>query len=155
MTRKLWTVIGAVVTVLVLAAAGFAQDGYTPQAERALGERWEAMADYYLGTQAAYPPEALKALGARYEAMAEHYYATAPQYPPAALQALGERYETMAQYYSGQELLEAQAQASAFDWSDAGIGALIAVGLVAATGVLVVEVWRHTRHHPPGTPHAA
>lgn len=155
MTRKLWTVIGAVVTVLVFAAVGLAQDGYTSQAERALGDRWEAVADYYLGTQAAYPPEALKAMGARYEAMADSYYATAPEYPPAALRALGDRYESMSQYYAEQELLTAQAEASAFDWGDAGIGALVAVGLVAATGVLVVEVWRHTRHHPPGTPHAA
>lgn len=160
MTHRLWTLVGVMVTLLALASVGFvtagvAATGYTPEAERALGERYEAMAAYYLGTQPTLSPAALRAMGERYEAMADWYWATEPTYPPAALEAIGQRYDAMADYYTG---LEATAEptaepTSAFHWTDAAIGALAVVGVGAAVALLVVETRRHV-HHPPASPAA-
>jgi hypothetical protein len=154
MTRKLTTLLGILsVALAVLAGAAIAAEpSYSPQAERALGERYEAIAAYYLGTPTSMPGVAVKALGERYEAMAD-YYAQGTSMSPAAVRALGERYEAMAEYYREAELAQAKADASEFEWLDATIGGLVAVGAIAAVLVLAFSAYRHT-HHPPASPAA-
>ena len=153
MTRKLTTLVGMVLVVLavLVTAATAAEPSYSPQAERALGERYDAMAGYYLGTPTSMPGAAVKALGERYESMAA-YYAQGTSMSAAAVRALGERYEAMAEYYREAELAQAQAEAAEFEWLDATLGALVAVGVLAA-GALAFGVFRHT-HHPPASPAA-
>lgn len=152
MTRRLTTLVGILFAVLaLLAAAAIAgEPSYSPLAERALGERYEAMAGYYLGTPTSMPGVAVKALGERYEAMAA-YYAQGTSMSPAAVRALGERYEAMAEYYRRAELAQAKAEAAEFEWLDATIGGLVAVGAIAAVFVLAFGAYRHT-HHPPASP---
>jgi hypothetical protein len=97
----------------------------------------------FAGTASAgnYPSAASKAMGERYQAMARHYLGTgAPgigkeNYSRSAATALGERYETMAHYYQQAELAQARRDAVAFDWGDAGVGALAATGAVALLGL--------------------
>jgi hypothetical protein len=79
-------------------------------------------------------PQAMRAMGERYQAMAEHY-GTSSSLPPEAKRAMGERYQAMAEYYRQAELEEAQQAAGAFDWLDAAIGALAATGAVALLGL--------------------
>jgi hypothetical protein len=79
-------------------------------------------------------PQAMRAMGERYQAMAEHY-GTSSSLPPEAKRAVGERYQAMAEYYRQAELEEAQQAAGAFDWLDAAIGALAATGAVALLGL--------------------
>jgi hypothetical protein len=120
--------------------------GYSPQAVKALGERYEAMARHYLGrrepavVEQAYPPRAVAALGARYEAMARYYLGPraasgSSGYSPQALRALNDRWTTAARYYQQAELDDARREAAAFDWLDAGVGALAATGAVALLGL--------------------
>ncbi|HEY7730609.1 MAG TPA: hypothetical protein VH950_06875 [Gaiellaceae bacterium] len=128
---------------LATAAAG---GGYSPQAVKAMGERYEAMARHYLGTRVptvveqAYPPRAVAALGARYEAMARFYLGTratssATGYSPRALAALNDRWQAAARFHQQAELASARREAAAFDWLDAGAGALAATGAVALLGL--------------------
>ena len=153
MTRKLTALVGTLLVALavLVTAAAAAEPSYSPQAERALGARYEAMAGYYLGTPTSLPGAAVKALGERYEAMAA-YYAQGTSMSPAAVKALGQRYEAMAEYYREAELAQARADAAEFEWLDATLGALVAAGVLAA-GVLAFGVFRHT-HHPPASPAA-
>src|ERR1051325_8271764 len=75
-----WTVlISAFALVVSQAAVAGAGNSYTPQALKAMGERYQAEADYFLGrpAQSYYTPQALKALGQRYEAMGR-FFGTAP-----------------------------------------------------------------------------
>src|SRR5262245_12261714 len=123
-------VLGA---VLVTTAAVAASEPLTPQAIRAMGERYQAMAERY-GTSSSLPPEAIQAMGERYQAMAEHY-GMSSSVPPQAIQALGERYEAMTEHYRQAEPEQARQAASAFDWLDAAIGALAATGAVALLGL--------------------
>ena len=48
---------------------------------------------------------------------------------------MGERYQAMAEYYRRAELEQARQAAGAFDWLDAGIGALAAIGAFALLGL--------------------
>ena len=78
-------------------------------------------------------------MGERYQAMAEHYggspdTGTATGLSPQALEALGSRWEAAAEYYRQAELEQARQAAGAFDWLDAAIGALAAIGAVALLG---------------------
>jgi hypothetical protein len=86
---------------------------------------------------AGYSPQAVEAMGQRYEAMAQHYLGSQPSgtYSADALRALSDRWSAMARYYQQVELDEARRDAVAFDWLDAGIGALAAVGAVALLGL--------------------
>jgi hypothetical protein len=154
MIRRILTLVGATLAVVavVSATALAAESRYTPQAERAMGERYQAMAEHFLGTEPSYPPAALKALGERYTRAAEYFASLEPSYTPAAIQAMGERYTAMAEYYDARALADARADAAAFDWTDAFVGALFAVGVIGASVLLVVEVRRHAHHHPPTAP---
>jgi hypothetical protein len=137
--------IASLVCSLGLAATATGA-GYSPQAVKAMGERYEAMAQHYLGTrepavvEEAYPPRAVAALGARYEAMARYYLGpgaatSSSGYSPQALGALNDRWTAAARYYQQAELDDARREAAGFDWLDAGIGALAATGAVALLGL--------------------
>jgi hypothetical protein len=122
----------------------------TPQAERALGERWNAIARFFLGTQrtqavaggsdAALSPQAERALGERWNAAARAYERSTG-YSAAALKAMSSRLEAQSEYYRTLELHRARADASAFHWEDAGVGAAVGAGalLISIAGVLLVR----------------
>jgi hypothetical protein len=113
-------VVGATLAVtLAFAGPAAAGVGYSDQALKAMGERYEAMADHYLGV------------------------GTGGGYSPQALRALGERWQAAARYEQQASLEQARRQASAFDWADAGIGALAAIAAVALLGLGVVGVRSH------------
>ncbi len=163
--RAVGLIAGAVLAaMLVTTAAVAASEPLTPQAIRAMGERYQAMAEHF-GTSSSYPPAAIRAMGERYQAMAEHF-GTSSSYPPAAIRAMGERYQAMAEhfgtspdtgtatglppqavmvlgshsvaaaeYYRQAELEQARQAAGPFDWRDAAIGALAASGAVALLGL--------------------
>jgi hypothetical protein len=138
--RAVGLIAGAVLAaMLVTTAAVAASEPLTPQAIRAMGERYEAMAEYY-GTSGSLPPEASRALGERYQAMAAYYggspdTGTATGLSPQALEALGSRWVAAAEYYRQAELEQARQAAGAFDWLDAAVGALAATGAVALLGL--------------------
>ena len=122
--RAVGLVAGAVLAaMLVTTAAVAASEPLTPQAIRAMGERYQAMAEHY-GTSSSLPPEAIRAMGERYQAMAEHYggspdTGTATGLPPQARGAW-DRWAAAAEYYRQAELEQARQAAGAFDWLDAG-----------------------------------
>lgn len=138
--RVLSVVAGAVLAAMLVTTTAVAASGpLTPQAIRALGERYEAMAQHY-ETSSPLPPEAIRAMGQRYQTMAEHYAASpdaeaATGLSPQALEALGSRWAAAAAYYRQAELERARLAAGAFDWLDAAIGALAATGAVALLGL--------------------
>jgi hypothetical protein len=138
--RAVGLIAGAVLAaMLVSTAAVAAPEPLTPQAIRAMGERYQAMGEHY-GTSALLPPEAIRAMGERYEAMAEHYAGapdtgTATGLSPQAIRALGSRWVAASAYYRQAELEQARQDAGAFDWLDAAIGALAATGAVALLGL--------------------
>jgi hypothetical protein len=125
-----------------------ASDALTPKAIHALGARYEAMTQYYAGASSSLPPQAVQALGERYEAMADHYLGAGSGYSPQALRALGERWQAVARYEQQAQLEQARRQAAAFDWVDAGIGALAATGVVALLGLGALGL----RSRTPGRP---
>jgi hypothetical protein len=133
-------IVGAVLAaMLVTTAAVAAVQPLTPQAIRAMGERYQAMAEHY-GTSSSLPAEAIRAMGERHQAMAKHYggspdTGTATGLSPQALDALGSRWVAAAGYYREAELQRARHAAGAFDWLDAAIGALAATGAVALLGL--------------------
>ena len=107
--RAVGLIAGAVLAAMLVSTAAFAaSEPLTPQATRAMGERYQAMAEHY-GTSSSLPPEASRAMGERYQAMAE--------------------------YYRQAEFEQARREAGAFDWLDAAIGALAATGAVALLGL--------------------
>jgi uncharacterized membrane-anchored protein YhcB (DUF1043 family) len=138
--RAVGVIAGAVFAAMLLTTAAVAAaEPLAPQAIRALGERYQAMAEHY-GTSSSLPREAIQAMGERYQVMAEHYggssdTGTATDLPPQALEALGSRWVAAAQYYRQAELEQARQAAGAFDWLDAAIGALAATGAVALLGL--------------------
>lgn len=138
--RAVGLIAGAVFAAMLLTTAAVAaSEPLTPQAIRAMGERYQAMAEHY-GTSSSLPPEAIQAIGERYQAMAAHYggssdTGTATGLPPQALEALGSRWVAAAGYYRQAELEQARQAAGAFDWLDAAIGALAATGAVALLGL--------------------
>jgi hypothetical protein len=102
-----------------------------------------------LAASPAYSPQAVKALGERYEAMVGHNLGdSATGYSPQALRALGERWEAAARYHQQAQLEQARRQAAAFDWADAGIGAFAAIGAVALLGLGALGL----RSRTPGRP---
>jgi hypothetical protein len=143
--------VGAIIASALLSASALASTGLTPRAERALGARYEGMADYYAKARreaissrsgTGLSARAEKAWGARYVAMAEYYRKDVgtssgreSRLSPQALEALGARWEATAAYYRQVELEQARRRAAAFDWLDAGIGALVATGTVALLGL--------------------
>ena len=138
--RAVGLIAGAVLAVMLVATAAVAaSEPLTPQAIRAMGERYQAMAEHY-GPSSPLPPEAIRAMGERYQAMAAHYggspdTGTATGLSPRALKALGSRWEAAAEYYRQAELQQSRRAAGAFDWLDAAIGALAATGAVALLGL--------------------
>ena len=116
MKNRLHVVGAALVVALALAGPAAAGEGYSPQAVKAMGERYEAMAKHYLGGQG---------------------------YSAQALRAFGERWQAVARYEQQAQLEQARRQAAAFDWADAGIGALAALGAVALLGLGAVGVRSH------------
>ena len=133
--------VALLAAMVVSTAAIAASEPLTPQAVRAMGERYEAMAEHY-GTSPSLTFHAIRAMGERYQAMAEHY-GTSPSLTPQAIRALGERYQAMTGYYRQAELERARQAAGAFDWLDAGIGALAAIGAVALLGLGALGIRSH------------
>jgi hypothetical protein len=138
--RAVCLIAGAVLAAMLVATTAVAaSEPLTPQAIRAMGERYQAMAENY-GTSSSLPPEAIRAMGERYQAMAEHYgvspdTGTAGGLSPQALEALSARWEAATEYYRQAELQQARQAAAAFDWLDAAMGALAATGAVALFGL--------------------
>ena len=95
--RGVGLIAGSVLAaMLATTAAVAASEPLTPQAIRAMGERYQAMAEHY-GPSSSLPPEAI-GRWERYQAMAEHYRGspdtgTATGLSPRALKALGSRWE--------------------------------------------------------------
>lgn len=117
-----------VVAALALASPATAGVGYSDQAVTALGQRSQAMSDHYLGN-------------------------AGTEYSPQAVRALGERWQAAARYEQEVQLEQARRQAAAFDWADAGIGALAAIGAVALLGLGAVGIRLHAgRPASPATP---
>jgi hypothetical protein len=144
--QRTFGLIAAVVVAcgLLVTPAVAAPDALTPEATHALGARYEAMAHYYAGASPSLTPQAIQALGERYGAMADHYLgAGRGGYSPQALRALGERWQAVARYEQQAQLEQARRQAAAFDWADAGIGALAAIGAVALLGLGAVGIRLH------------
>jgi hypothetical protein len=81
-------IVGMIVAALVVAAPASAQlalpDGYAPPSAEPSG----------------YSPQALKALGERSQAMAQ-FYTESTGVSPQALQALGQRWQAMGDFYTG------------------------------------------------------
>ena len=69
--------------------------------------------------------------------------APTPGYSSQALRALDDRWTAMARYYQQAELDSARREAAAFDWADAGIGALAAIGAVALFGLGALRIRSH------------
>ena len=116
MTIRQTVAASIALALCAVAFAGTASGGnYPPAASKAMGERYQAMARYYLGTGA--------------PGIGEEKYAR------NAATALGQRYQTMARHYQQAELTRARRDAVAFDSGDAGIGALAATGAVALLGL--------------------
>jgi hypothetical protein len=86
---------------------------------------------------AGYSPRAVEAMDQRYEAMAQHYLGSQPSgtYSADSLRALNDRWSAMTRYYQQVKLDKARREAATFDWLDAGIGALAAIGAVALLGL--------------------
>jgi hypothetical protein len=132
--RAVGLIAGAVLAaMLVSTPAVAASEPLTPQAIRAMSERYQAMAEYY-GTGSSLTPQAIRAMSERYRAMAE-YYGTGSSLTPQAIRAMSERYRAMAKYYRQAQLPQVRQAAGAFDWLDAAIGALAATGAVALLGL--------------------
>ena len=113
--RAVSLIAGAVLAaMLVTTAAVAASEPLTPQAIRAMGERYQAMAENY-GTS----PDT----------------GTATGLSPQAVKALGSRWVAAAEYYRQAELEQARQAAGPFDWLDAAIGALAVSGAVALLGL--------------------
>src|SRR5262249_43904587 len=115
-------VVGTVVAALGLAGPAFGKPAmpegyappstepsvYSPQALKALGERGQAMAQFY-GQWVGNSQQALKALGERGEAQAQ-FYSDSSGYTPQAIKALGERGQAAGQFY-GTAVLSSQLDA--------------------------------------------
>ena len=132
--RAIGFIAGAVLAAMLFSTAAVAaSEPLTPQAIRAISERYRAMAEYY-GTSSSLTPQAVRAISERYQAMVEHY-GTSSSLAPQAVRAISERYQAMAEYYQQAQLAQARQAAGAFDWLDAAVGALAATGAVALLGL--------------------
>ena len=99
-----------------------------------------------------YTPQALRAMGLRYTALANSYTAAPPDsgsaashYTPQALRAMGLRDTALANSYT---VAHTQASASpGFNWADAGIGAAGIIVILGAAGASTTLI-RHRRQPP-------
>ena len=138
--RTAGLVASAVLAATVLATSAVAGSPKVSQADRAMGERYQAMAQSWAQATGALSssPQAQQALAERYQAMARYYVQT------------GQTGQAIAAYYRQAELEQARQEAAAFDWLDAGIGALVAIGAFALLGLGALGL--HTRVHRPARP---
>lgn len=153
-TRTVWVAVLASLTIAAVATAAAdrpAASYYTPAAVQAMGERYQAMADWYLSRPAAshYTPAALKAMGERWNAVAASYEKpAAAHYTPAALKAMGERWQAVANYYATQPQ-----QPTPFQWHDAVIGAAVAFAAVVIAAMTLALVRGHGHFGRPTLAH--
>lgn len=138
--RTAGLVATAVLAATVLATSAVAGSPKVSQADRAMGERYQAKAQSWARATGAVSssPLAQKALVERYQAMARYYAQT------------GQTGQAIAAYYRQAELEQARQEAAAFDWLDAGIGALAAMGALALLGLGALGL--RTRVHGPARP---
>jgi hypothetical protein len=133
-------VASAVLAATVLATSAVAGSPKVSQADRAMGERYQAMAQSWAQATGALSssPQAQQALAERYQAMARYYVQT------------GRTERALAAYYGRAELEQARREAAAFDWLDAGIGALAAMGALSLLGLgaLGLHAHSHRRMRP-------
>ena len=138
--RTAGLVATAVLAATVLATSAVAGSPKVSQADRAMGERYQAMAQSWAQATGAVSssPLAQKALVERYQAIARYYTQT------------GQTGEAIAAYYRQAELEQARQEAAAFDWLDAGIGALAAMGALSLLGLgtLGIHAHSHRRMRP-------
>jgi hypothetical protein len=139
------TTLSRVVGLALLAAAlwsGTAMaGGTTPQGLNADGLRLQGIARAYQQLHG-YTPAALMADGLRWQGIARAYQnrPAATFYTPQALKAEGLRWQATAQAYGVHKApTVSSSSSSGFDWTDAGIGALGALGVaVFAVGLIIV-----------------
>ena len=133
--RTVGLVATAVLAATVLATSAVAGSPKVSQTDRAMGERYQAMAQSWAQATGASSssPLAQKALVERYQAMARYYTQT------------GQTGQAIAAYYRQTELEQARQEAAAFDWLDAGIGALAAMGALSLLGLGALRL--HTHSH--------
>lgn len=132
--RNVGLVAMAVLAATVLATSAVAGSPKVSQADRAMGDRYQAMAQSWARATEAVSSSSLaqKALVERYQAMARYYART------------GQTGQAIAAYYRQAELEQARQEAAAFDWLDAGIGALAAIGALALLGLGALRMHAHS-----------
>src|SRR5215831_2952981 len=124
--------------------------GPTPEAIRADGLRWQAIARSYEQQQRP-TPEAIRADGLRWQAIARSY--EQQQRPtPEAIRADGLRWQAIARTYGVHPVTtpSQSSSASGFDFGAAGIGALAALGLAVLASGLMVTAQRIRRRKLAG-----
>lgn len=138
--RTAGLVATAVLAATVLATSAVAGSPKVSQADRATGERYQARAQSWAQATgvASSTPQAQNVVAQRYQAMARSYAQT------------GQTNRALDVYYRQAELDQAQREAAAFDWLDAGIGALLATVALAVLGLGALGL--HTRVHRPARP---
>lgn len=130
--RTAGLVATAVLAATVFATSAVAGSPKVSQADRMMGERYQAMAHSWAQATgvASSSPQAQNVAAQRYHAMARYYART------------GRTGAALSAYYRQGELEKARQEAAAFDWLDAGLGALAAIGGFAllSLGALGVHV---------------
>jgi hypothetical protein len=138
--RTAGLVATAVLAATVLATSAVAGSPKVSQPDRAMGERYQAIAQSWAQATgvASSSPQAQNLVAQRYQAMARYYTQT------------GQTSRAIAAYYRQAELEQARREAAAFDWLDAGIGALAAMGALSLLGLgaLGLQAHSHRRMRP-------
>lgn len=137
--RTAGLVATTVLAATVLATSAVAGSPKVSPTDHAMGERYQAMAQSWAeATGMAASSQAQNVAAQRYQAMARYYVKT------------GQTSRALDTFYRQAELEQARHEAAAFDWLDAGIGALAAIGAFSllALGALGLNA----RAHRPARP---
>jgi hypothetical protein len=125
-------IIFAIVVFGAALLVGTATAQLTPLGLKAYGERLQGEARVYQQLQKGPTALGLKAYGERLQGEAGVYQQLQKGPTALGLKAWGERMQAEASVYQQRRSGTAASSASGFDWSDAGIGALL--GFALATG---------------------
>ena len=169
-------VVAAVVAALALAAPALAKqpsEAYNSAALKAMGARYQAMADHYLGSTGSYSASALRAINARYKAMADYYlgqYGGAGSQPDGyqpQLHTTGDTSDVVSRYVDrnapvvtrdvpdgfqpqlrGPEAVPVSGTDDGFDWRIFGIatGSALLVAALGGTALLATRMRGRVAH---------
>lgn len=132
-------IIFAIVVFGAAVIAGTATAQLTPLGLKAYGERLQGEARVYQQQEKGPTALGLKAYGERLQGEALVYQQLQQGPTALGLKAWGERLQAEARVYQQRRSDAASSSAGGFDWSDAGIGALLGFALAAGcVGVLVI-----------------